>query len=495
MLSRLRTLGKETAIYGTSTVLMRLLNFFLLPFYTYVLAPEQFGVVATVYAYIAFFNTIFQYGMDQAYMRFTAADRAHEKRFFSSSFWPLVATSAIFTFLIWLFSARLATAPGIGHGYENLVPYAGVVMATDAVMCVPFAKLRLEHRPLIFAGIKMANIIINIAGNIFFLRYLHMGPEGALIASVISSAVSLLLLLPVVRTSLTLEFSLSQFKEMWHFAWPFIPAGLAATAVQVIDRPILAHLTNEHTVGIYQAGYRLGIFMMLIVSMFDQAWRPFFMENAEKPGAPDLFARIFTYFALFGTTVVLGLSLFINNIVYYNFFGLHLINSRYWDGLAVVPVVLAGYLFYGLYINFMAGPMLAKKTKLIVWATAAGAISNIGANFLLIPYLGFMGAAWATCISYFLMAVMMFLFCRKIYPIPYEFERVGQILLLALGLWGLHYSTDALCCDTPRYALLLKITLFALFPLALYLNKFFLPAEMGELKNILSARFARKAKV
>ncbi|MDD2773913.1 MAG: lipopolysaccharide biosynthesis protein, partial [Elusimicrobiales bacterium] len=362
MFTRIRRLGRESVVYGLSTVLARLLNFFLVPYYTHALSPGQYGVVAAVYSYIAFLNIVFQYGMDQSYMRFVCADRPREKTIFSTAFWPVLLTSAMLAALLWQLRAPLAAIGGIGADYSALITYSGVVLTLDALMCVAFAKLRLEHRPLAFAGIRSAGIVVNIAANVVFLTKYQLGPEGVLMASVLSSAVTLALLAPVYAQSLRFEFAGPLFREMWAFAWPFIPAGLAATAVQVIDRPILLFLTDQSTLGIYQAGYRLGIFMMLVVSMFDQAWRPFFLENHEKPGAPELFARVFTYFAVFGAAVALCVSLFIGDLARLSIFGRHFIAQNYWGGLAVVPVVLAAYLLYGFYINFMAGPMLSKQT-------------------------------------------------------------------------------------------------------------------------------------
>jgi O-antigen/teichoic acid export membrane protein len=499
MTSKLRTLGKETAIYGTSTVLVRMLNFIMLPFYTYLLSPERYGIVATVYSYIAFITILFQYGMDQAYMRYTSADREKETLFFACTFWPLLCSSALFVFLIWLARMPLAGMAAIGAGSiisyaqaGRIITYSGIVMALDAITCVPFAKLRLEHRAFSFASIKIANILINIAANVLFLYKMRMGPEGVLLASVAASTVSLALLLPLFYRSIKPIFVWPQFEEMWHFAWPFIPAGLAAMVVQVIDRPLMAKLAGLHAAGIYQAGYRLGIFMMLIVSMFDQAWRPFVMENAKAEGSKELFARVFTYFTLFGTGAVLALSLFIEVIVKINFFGRHLIAPAYWEGLCVVPIVLAAYLFNGFYINFMAGPILTKKTKIIVGATAAGAISNIIANLILIPTTGMMGAAWATFLSYVLMALVMYFGTRKDYPIPYEFVRVGQLLMVALGLWIIHYPTDALCMDAPGTGLLCRLGLLAAFPLLLLLNGFFPEEELSEMKNLFLRRILRR---
>jgi len=175
--------------------------------------------------------------------------------------------------------------------------------------------------------------------------------------------------------------------------------------VQVIDRPILLALTNESTVGIYQANYRLGIFMMLIVSMYDYAWRPFFLTHAKDPDAKQLYSRILTYFTLFSSIVVLVVSLYVDDIVKIHVFHRFIINPAYWSGLGIVPIILLGYLFNGLYVNFMAGIYIEKKTSHLPYITGIGAAINVVVNFLLIPKFGMFGAAWATFFAYAGMAL------------------------------------------------------------------------------------------
>lgn len=423
MIDKVKTLGKETLIYGTSTIVARLLNFFLVPLYTYFLAPQDYGIIAAVFAFMALTNILYQYGMDQAYLRF--AKENETKELFAT---PLIAvfTSGVFISLIlWFLSAPLAELLGIGAKYNYLIKLACFVMALDALNIVPFAKLRFDHKPWHFMLIRTASIIVNVIGNILVLAYFKSGVKGIFIAGIFASLTSLVLLLPMIIKNFVLRFDKTLFKEMFFFAWPFIPAGMASILVNVIDKPILIHLAGLKAVGIYQANFKIGVFMMLIVSMFDQAWRPFFIQYSSEKNAKDLFAQIFTYFTAITTWIFLGLTFLMPVIIKTPVFNHHLIAPAYWEGLKIIPLVLGGYLFYGFYINFMVAPVLTKKTRVLMWITLLGAASSILTNFTLVPLAGIVGAGWAIFVSYFVMAASLFWFLQKNYPINYEYKKLG----------------------------------------------------------------------
>ena len=269
---------------------------------------------------------------------------------------------------------------------------------------------------------------------------------------------------------------------MLKFGLPYIPAGLAAMMVQVIDRPILLALTNESTVGIYQANYRLGIFMMLIVSMYDYAWRPFFLTHADEPNAKQLFSRILTYFTLFSSIVVLLVSLYINDLVKFHIYhGRSIINPAYWSGLGIVPIILLGYLFNGIYVNLMAGIYIEKKTSHLPYITGIGAAINVVVNFLLIPRFGMFGAAWATFFAYSGMAIAIYLVSQKFYPVKYELGRllkIGIALGIPIVIFSSRHSLPFEVNDQ-----LLKVSVLALFFIILLLLKFPTIEELSFLKQ------------
>jgi O-antigen/teichoic acid export membrane protein len=214
---------------------------------------------------------------------------------------------------------------------------------------------------------------------------------------------------------------------MLKFGIPYLPAGLASMVIQVIDRPILQKLTNESTVGIYSANYKLGIFMMLYVSMFQYAWQPFFLNNAKEKNAKEIFSKVLTYFVLVGAVVLVFISLFIDDLVKIQIFHKSIIQAAYWSGLNIIPIVLLAYLFNGIYVNLTAGIFIESKTQYIPYITGIGALVNVVCNFLLIPVMGITGAAFATLASYLFMAAGLYFVVQRFYKIEYEFNKLLKI--------------------------------------------------------------------
>lgn len=477
MLKDLKALGKESLIYGLSTVGARLLNFLLMPFYTHYLLPAEYGVVATVFSYIAFLNIIYQYGMDQAYMRHYS-DRETS---LPSAFYGVGAVSLVLGAALCLAPSGLAAVAGLGAGNSRLIIYSAVILFADALSAPLFADLRMAHKALHYSLLRVLTVVLNVGMNIFLIIGLGRGVQGIFEANICSSVLALaLVMIPAAGLLARPRFSGRVYRSMLAFALPLVPAGLGSMAVQVIDRPILLRLADQATVGIYQANYRLGIFMMLVVSMFDQAWRPFFIERADKPDSPPLFARVLTFFAFGASWLTLALSFFIADLVKFPVFGKPLIHPAYWGGLGLVPVVLWAYVFNGLYINFLAPVIIAKRTGYMMAATFLGAAVNVGANFLLIPRYGMLGAAWATFAAYACMAWFMHLAGRNCYPVPYEWGRVfsavgaGALLtcgllfsgLLSPGLWlGLRLAAVFLLYPAFTWSLLTEAEKAGLYSL------------------------------
>jgi O-antigen/teichoic acid export membrane protein len=482
MLEKIKRLGTETAIYGVSTVIGRFLTFILTPVYTYLLAePGDLGVVAIVYAYIAFLNVVYGYGMESAYFKYASTlEVGSEKENFSVPFLSLCLTSVFFSSLIFWQAEPLGRLVSIPERYLSTISYAAVILLLDTVAIIPFARLRLQRKAKRFAAIRLTSIVINVACNLLLLLHFNMGVEGIFIAGCISSTATVLMLLPTIGESLTPIVSTPLYRALLQFGLPYVPAGLATMMIQVIDRPILESLTNSTTVGIYQANYRLGIFMMLIVSTFDFAWRPFFLSHAADPEAKPLFARILTYFFLLMMSVFLALTLFLDDIIKLPLlFGNPLIKETYWSGLPIVPVVLLAYVFLGISNNMVAGIYIEKKTKYLPGITFVGVILNIATNYMLIPRMGIMGAAIATLLSYSAMAMVLYLIVRGFYPVRYEFGRMAKIALSVALVLVLYFLVPA-----PFSEPLWKGVLLLVFVLSMNLMRFLESAEVRRLSSM-----------
>jgi len=431
MLEKIKTLSKDTLIYGTNTIIGRFLGFFLVPFYTNKFIPEEYGIIAIIYAYIAILNVFFSIGLESGYMKFSSTlEIGNEKENFSNPFILLFSNSLILAAILFFFSDSFTHIFQIEEKYSILIRYTALILFFDAIVLIQFAYLRLHNKAKTFAFIKISNIIINVLLNVILISYFKMGIEAVFLSNLIASVVTFLMLIPVLAKNFVFQINKDLIKQVIKFSIPIIPAGIAANIVQTISRPILKFLTDDSIVGIYQASFRLGILMMLIVSMFEFAWRPFFLNNAKDPNAKQIFSKVLTLFIIFTSFVFLIASIFIEDIVKLKLpFNTYLIGKPYWDGLSIVPVILFAYLLYGIYINLMAGIYIEKKTKYLPMITGAGAIANIVFNFILIPKFSYMGAAIATLISYLIMMLGIYFVSQKFYKINYEYKKIGFIFL------------------------------------------------------------------
>jgi O-antigen/teichoic acid export membrane protein len=487
MLNQLKRLGTETAIYGISTVLGRFLNFLLVPFYTNVLAPGEYGIIAYAYSLIAFANVIYSYGMESAYFKYSSTlELGTQKQNFTTPFISLFTTSILFSLFITAFARPIGDAIAVPVSYKSILYWSAGILALDGVAIIPFASLRMEHKAKLFASIKFISIFINVLLNILLLLVFRMGVEGVFISGIIASASSLIMLIPTIVKNFSPGINTPLLKALLRFGLPYIPSGLAAMAIQVIDRPILRALTDDATVGIYQANYRLGIFMMLIVSMYEYAWRPFYFSTAKDPNAKQIFARVLTYLILFMAFIFLVLTFFINDIAKLSIFGRHIIGPGYWSGLGIVPIVLLGYLFLGISTNFSAGIFIEKKTQYTPFITVTGALVNIIVNFILIPLYGMYGAAWATLVAYAVMALVSYLFVRNIYPVRYEWERILKIAIGTILSVILFYCIPVDTVSSPIISFGWRILLLAVFTGAIYFFKFFKREEAQVIRDILA---------
>jgi len=444
MLEKLKSLSKQTLIYGTSTIVGRFLNFILVPFYTNVFPPSEYGIVAVIFAYIAFLNIIYSFGFEAGYFRFASSgELGTEKQNFSHPYFTIFANSAFLSALILLFSPQLAEYAGLTS--NSIIIYAAFILFFDALVLVPFAYLRLKNKAKVFAAIKLVNICVNVALNLILILVFKFGLEAVFISNLVASLVTFLILLPVVVKNLSASYHGTLLKELWKFSLPYLPAALAAMVIQVVNILILSYLTDVKTVGIYNANYKLGIFMMLVVSMFEYAWRPFFLNNAKEPGAKELFAKVLTIFTGGASVVFVILTFTIKDLITIPLpYKGYLIGAKYWEGVIIVPLVLLAYMFLGIYTNLIAGIYIEKKTKYLPLITGLGAVLNVVTCFLLIPHWGIVGSAIATLVSYVAMAVYMYIVAQKFYPVKYE---TGKILTL-LGINALAIAVFFLTFDS-----------------------------------------------
>ncbi|PID60886.1 MAG: hypothetical protein CR986_03425 [Ignavibacteriae bacterium] len=441
MIEKLKELTKDTALYGISTIVGRFLGFILVPFYTNVFLPEEFGIQSYIYAFLAFANIIYIYGMDAAFMKYATVENADKNKVFSTGYLFVTFTSILFSVLLFFLHGWFAEQVDLIN-YSSIFIYVIGILFFDAVTLIPFADLRLKRKAAKFATIKILNIVINVSLNFVLILIYKFGIEAIFISNLAASGFSFVALLPTIIKNLNFSFDKPILRKMLYFGITYLPASIAAMVVQVVDVPIIRELTDEATLGIYRANYKLGIFMLLFVSMFQYAWQPFFLTNAREENAKKIFSKVLSLFLIFTSFIWIILSLFIDDIAGLQILpGRSLIGQKYLVGTYIVPIILLAYIFYGMYVNFIAGIYLEEKTKYLPAITGIGAAINIVSNLILVPQIGILGGAISTLLSYVFMALGIFIVSQKFYKIEYEYIIIIKILVLIVFISIIYYLT------------------------------------------------------
>lgn len=473
-MSQFKKLVGDTAIYGVSSIVGRFLNWWLVPYYSHIFLTAEYGIVANLYSYMAFLLVLLTYGMETGYFRY--ASRAEDKSLvYSSSLISLFTTSLAFVLLVFAFSDDIARWLEYGS-HPEYIRWIALIMAFDAFTSIPFAKLRIESRPIKFAFLKLVNIFTNIFFNIFFLSIcpalLKSNPESVIrliyneeigvgyvfISNLIASGLTLVMLLPDLR--IKWRFSRRLLKEIIWYSFPILVVGVAGMVNQNIDKILIPKLIPDdqgpwEQVGIYSANYKLAVLMNMFIQAFRYAFEPFFFSQVKSDSNKRGYALILKYFVIFGLLIFLGISLFLDL-----FKTLHILEESYFSGLKVVPIVLMANLFLGIYYTLSLWYKLTDKTRFGAYFALIGAAISLTVNIIFIPVFGYMASAWAVLICFVVMSVMSYVIGQKYFRVDYPLQRIGLYFLLALGLYALSVIIPV---SNPVLSYLLNILLFGIF--------------------------------
>ncbi len=459
-MSGLKKLASETAVYGVSTIAMRMLNYLLVPLYTLLFDPAEYGTVTVFYAVIAFFNILLTYGMETTYFRFSGENN---KKVYSTALNSVIFTSLIFLLLTWFQSDAIAGLLN-EEGQTKLVQYSLLILVLDAISALPFAYLRKMGQAKRFALLRSVNILLNIAFNLLFIYFAPKWVAGGwnfmglfttepeliyiFISNFLASGITLLMLIPELR-GLEHGIDLKLWRRMIVYALPLLLVGFAGMVNETFDRVIMEYLLPEdiakHQVGVYGACYKLSILMSLFIQAFRFAAEPFFFAQKES-GDRKIYARATHYFALFCFTIFLLVT------IYLDIFKLLLRNEAYHEGLVIVPILLLANLFLGIYYNLSIWYKLADRTMIGAYIAVGGALLTISLLFALIPAMGYIGAAWATLIVYTAMMIAAYLTGQRFYPIPYKVRRFFFYLILTLCIYLISEMLNQLTDTGVKYA-------------------------------------------
>ena len=451
-MSSLKKLAGDTVMYGVSTMLGRMLNYLLVILHTKLFLPEQLASQVQLYSYAGLSLVIYTFGMESAYFWF-ARKEGDRQEYYNLVLSAVILVSVFFSGSIFLFAEQVAS---IIHYPEEvtLVRWMAIIMAIDGIVSIPFARLRLEKKAKKFVSARVFNILMNIALNFFFLivcrdiyneKYLGFlkpaidlfyNPNVAAGYIVLANLVANLMFFAFLYREFAdfkFVFNPTLFKPMWVYAFPLFIMNLAGVTNLLFDRTFLQYLlqpnfypnrTTKDAIGIYGQCFKLSIFMNLAIQAFKYAAEPFFYSKAEDKNAPPLFAEVMKWFIAICATMWVGICLNLHLLA-----ELFLRKKIYHEGLAVVPWLLLGFLFLGIYYNLATWFKLSNKTQYGTYITLTGTAITIVLNLILVPQIGYLGCGFAFATSGLVMMVLCYYYGQKYYPVPYHINSaLGYIL-------------------------------------------------------------------
>ena len=475
-MSLYKNLFKQTLIYGLATVLPRMISFLLVMVHTGKLEKADYGETTILLAYMVFFNVILSYGMETAFFRFYNSEE-NKKGVVQTSTISVFWTSIGFLFLSLFLRKTISNWINVEIEY---VTYAIWILVLDALVIIPFSKLRAEQRPIVYAVIKIGNVLINMVLNLFFLMYLPdiatQNSDGFLatlyfenfqigyifLANLIASLATFIVLSPnYFRLKWKLDVQL--WKRMMLYGFPILIAGIAFAVNEHLDKIILEYLLPKNIgkseVGAYAACYKLGLFMVLFATAFRLGIEPFFFSHSKNENAKQTYATITKFFVIFGSLILLTV------IVFADLLKLIMIKDEsYWEAMKVVPLIILANFFLGIYNNLSVWYKLTDKTKIGAYISIVGAFFTLVLNYLLIPKYSYMGSAIGTIVAYGSMMTISFILGNKYYPIPYDMKKISSYLGISILFSGISFYFF-------RENYLVGISLILIFTYFIYRNE------------------------
>lgn len=475
-MSLYKSLFKQTLIYGLATVLPRMISFLLNPLYVGYLPAQEFADVSIIFAWLVFFNVIVSYGMETAFFRFynTETDKIKVIATATTSiFW----TTIVFISMALVFRNNLAE---LAEQNLQYITYAIWILALDALVIIPFSKLRAEKRPMQYAAIKIGNVMVNMLLNLFFLITLPFlvksNPNSFLqtiyfenfqvgyifLSGLIASLLTFIVLSPAYL-KINWRFDLPLWKKMITYGLPVLIAGIGFAINEHFDKILLEKLHIPKTqIGAYSACYKIGMFMVLFRTAYTLGIEPFFFSHADKEDAPKTYATITKYFVISGSFILLFVIVFIDVLKRFL-----VPNPIYWEAIKVVPLIVLANFFLGIYTNLSVWYKLTNKTIIGAYISMVGAAITLLLNFWLVPTsMGYYGSAVATIVAYGSMMVISYYLGQKKYPIPYEVNRIAAYLGISIFLSALSFYVEIF-----RHSYIFGIVALLIFAYYIYRNE------------------------
>ena len=474
-MANLKSVVKDTAIYGLSSIVGRFLNYLLVPLYTAKLSAASggYGVITNVYAYTALLMVILTYGMETTFFCYVNKEGENSDKVYSTTMISVASTSLLFVLLVLLFLQPISSFMGYAD-HSSYIWVMAVTVAVDAFACIPFAYLRYKKRPMKFAILKLANIMMAILLNLFFFLLLPAwtGNGGLVDAGYafyinLFCSVALLFFLLKEITAVPFDFDKALLRRMLSYSWPILVLGVAGILNQTADKILFPYIyqgTDAHSqLGIYGAASKIAMIMAMITQAFRYAYEPFVFGNNNDKDSRNTYAKAMKFFIIFTLLAFLVVMAYIDLLKY-------IIGRDYWEGLKVVPVVMAAEIMMGIYFNLSFWYKLIDKTIWGAWFSGIGCVVLITVNVLFVPRYGYMACAWAGFMGYASAMTISYLVGQKKYPINYPLKEIVLYVALAAVLYiGIGYSNRLL----PLWAALAVNTLIIFLFIAYIVKKDF----------------------
>jgi len=436
----------STLVYGLGNIFNRAITFLLLPLYINVMTPSEYGALNLIYPFLAIMNVVYMYGLDAGFMRFFIPEKREAKRkeIFSVVYISILTSTFLITALLFLTQTSLSKLILGDDPAKNVFVLAFIVLAVDGLSFMPVLYYRSIQKPLRYVSIIFSEVLVNLSLNILFVGFWGWGIKGVLIANISSSSIKLIFAFPAILKNLSVSWNTQLWKDILKFGLPTVPAVLFAMVVALGDRFILKYFFDQETVGVYSAGYKIGMIMALLVTAFRFAWHPFFLSIADQKNARETFARILTLFLIIGSFVFLLIALLAPPLLTMDIHGKAIITPAFSDGLRITPYILLAYLFQGVYVNLVVGMYLKKKTYLAPLFTGTGMVINLTTNIVLISIFGFdfIAAGIAALAAYIGQSYLLYRVSRRFYRVDYEIHKIVKLAIVVLLLFGISSLTS-----------------------------------------------------
>ena len=430
----LKSLAKETAIYGVSSIVGRFLNYLLVPVYTIALPASSggYGVVTNIYAWVALILVLLTCGMETGFFRFANKGQDDPMRVYSTTLLSVSIGSLVFVALGLLFLEPIAGWLEYGE-HPWYIGMMMIVVAMDAIQSIPFAYLRYKKRPIKFAALKLLFIFLNIALNLFYYVILEGNDVGyAFLFNLVCTSVVMVCMIPELR-GFTYVLDKELLKRMLRYSLPLVILGVAGILNQVADKIIFPFVYPDEAeatiqLGIYGAASKIAMIMAMFTQAFRFAYEPFVFGKSKEKDSREMYAQAMKFFIIFTLLAFLAVMFSLDILR-------HVIGRDYWDGLRVVPIVMAAEIFMGIYFNLSFWYKLIDETRWGAYFSLTGCIILILMNIFLVPQYGYIACAWAGFTGYGVAMLLSYFVGQKKYPIQYDLKAIGMYVLLAAVLY------------------------------------------------------------